>query len=587
MVPFEKIIAFYQEHLPGAEIKGQLLSAPCPFCGRKESGRLVVAVNPESFFRGYFRCLNGCVPAGYHRHLARLLEVDAAAVPGYDPDDEGYLSRVHYPTRHLGTEIDQFGTLMGEDQLRHFAQWGISAGTLKELRIGFNGRYLVFPYIQDNGFAYAARCLLPGREEDTFWHGNEAFAAPEHRIFNVPSIERCEGGALFVVEGEINLLILKELGYPAIAVPAAADLAFIPDERLARLTHVFILVGNTPEARLAARDLAVRLGFKARILNWPTQLRRGENLTHLAAAGLDALKKNLAQMLRRSSSFSPFASVDRERRQLAEFLEKEKGRTLMGLTTGFSKFDQALEGLRGINILGGPPKAGKSCFFMQISTQIAQCRTPVIYYDFENGRRKIYLRTLVRLSGVPEKKMRQGGLNADETAALQKAMSELETILRHFRVVTERQLTADLMRRHIEFLRHETRREELLIVIDSLHKLPFKDMSERRTGIDSWLRHLEAIRDEQQVCFLVISELSRGKGGGYGERPDISSFKESGDIEYSADNALILTPSWDPLAPITGEPRKSDLWTVASRESSPGRVAEYILDFPYWRFLEE
>ena len=87
-----------------------------------------------------------------------------------------------------------------------------------------------------------------------------------------------------------------------------------------------------------------------------------------------------------------------------EFLENGKGKKLLGLETGLTRLDQALEGLRGINIMGGPPKAGKSCFFMQISTQIAQKGIPVIYYDFENGRYKIYLRTLVRISGLTEKK---------------------------------------------------------------------------------------------------------------------------------------------------------------------------------------
>jgi replicative DNA helicase len=153
-------------------------------------------------------------------------------------------------------------------------------------------------------------------------------------------------------------------------------------------------------------------------------------------------------------------------------------------------------------------------------------------------------------------------------------------------VVTDRTLNPDMMRRHIDFIKHETRRDELLIVLDSLHKLPFKDLSERRTGIDSWLRSLEAIRDEQHVCFLVISELSRGKGGGYGEKPDLSSFKESGDIEYSADNAMILTPNWDPLDPVSTEKRVSRLWLVASRESSPGKIADYQVDYPYWCFNE-
>ena len=142
------------------------------------------------------------------------------------------------------------------------------------------------------------------------------------------------------------------------------------------------------------------------------------------------------------------------------------------------------------------------------------------------------------------------------------------------------------MRRQIDLLQHETRRDDTLVVLDSLHKLPFKDLTEGRTGIDAWLRHLEAIRDEQNVSFLVVSELSRGQGGGYSEKPDLGSFKESGDIEYSADNAMILLPDWDLLDPISTEQRESTLLMVASRENSPDKIATYVLEYPYWGFRE-
>jgi replicative DNA helicase len=332
--------------------------------------------------------------------------------------------------------------------------------------------------------------------------------------------------------------------------------------------------------------LAVRVGFKARILAWPTHFKRGGNLSDLAADSAVETKQAVHRMILQAKAFSPFGTPDKERRTFREFLDKEKGKSLLGLETGFTKLDRHLEGLRGISILGGPPKAGKSCFFMQISTEVSRRDVPVIYYDFENGRQKIYLRTLVRMARIAEKKIRSGTLDAEEKQALLKAQGELDRLLAHFRVVNDRQLTPDTMRRHIDFIRHETRKDALLIVIDSLHKLPFKDLAERRTGIDSWLRQLEAIRDAHQVCFLVISELSRGKGGGYGEKPDLSSFKESGDIEYTADNALILMPDWDPMAPNPARQRKSILWMVASREASPGQVAEYELDFPFWRFKE-
>jgi replicative DNA helicase len=183
--------------------------------------------------------------------------------------------------------------------------------------------------------------------------------------------------------------------------------------------------------------------------------------------------------------------------------------------------------------------------------------------------------------------MRRRNLPKEDAERLQRATDVFQEMLRYFRVVTDRKLSPDTMRRQIDFIKHETRQDKTLVVVDSLHKLPFKNLSERRTGIDEWLRHMEAIRDEQEVGFLVISELSRSTEGRYDEKPDLGSFKESGDIEYSADNAMILAPGWDPLDPFSSGERKSTLWLVASRENSPGKVGDFVLDYPYWGFKEE
>ena len=143
--------------------------------------------------------------------------------------------------------------------------------------------------------------------------------------------------------------------------------------------------------------------------------------------------------------------------------------------------------------------------------------------------------------------------------------------------------TAEILRLSVENLHASS---SILLFMENLSYTQFKSLTERRTGIDFWLRQIEAIRDEHHVSFLVISELTRGKGGGYGEKPDMGSFKESGDIEYSADNALILMPDWDPLDPDATRVRKNQLWMVASRENNPGQVAHYQLEYPYWRFRE-
>lgn len=585
----DELKKFYLQNISGARIEGNLLKAPCPFCAEgeaKKPGVVVVYLDPESFFMGYFRCSNRCRAGGFAPYFARMMGIAPQDVPGHDPDREPFVQDVIFPTKNLNLELRKFRSLMTENEYNHFKAFGVSKSVVDAMKIGYNGRYIVYPYSLEDGNCYAARCVLPDREEDSFWHGDETFFSGAFRIFNTQEIERCEDGALFITDGENNFLTLKELGYPGISVPSAADLELITSERLAFVNHVLLMLVNTPEAQLAARSLATRLGFKSRILKWPSHLKRGYGLCHLAREKGKGFRTAVSSMVKASKAFSPFASPEKEHRRFTDSLEREKGKELLGLSCGFEKMDQALSGIRGINIMGGQPKAGKSCFFIQVSTQMARQKIPVIYYDFENGRQKIYTRTLCRLSRLSEKEIRQEDLKGEASERLEMVYQEFSDMLPYFRVVTDRKLSPEIMRRQIDFLQNETRRDDALVVVDSLHKLPFKDLSERRAGIDEWLRHMESIRDEKRVSFLVISELSRGDGGGYGGKPDLSSFKESGDIEYSADNAMILTPDWDPLAPISSEEKRSILWLVASRENSPGKIAEYVLEYPFWGFRE-
>jgi KaiC/GvpD/RAD55 family RecA-like ATPase len=475
---------------------------------------------------------------------------------------------------------------MESEQYRLFEESGVSRGVVDEMQIGYNGRYLVYPYFLENGNCYAARCLNPHMEDDHFWHGDEASFAEDSRIFNLPDIGRCEDGTLFVTDDEKSLLCLRELGYPGIAVPTSTDLEAIPPERLAFIRHVLIVTTHVPEAGLAARELATRLGYKARVLTWPVSEKRGYRLWELAAAKGKGFRSAFQAMLRKAKSFSPFASPEKEQQTFYQQLERDKGKRLLGFATGLRRMDHALKGIRGINILGGQPKVGKSCFLMQLSTEVAKRKIPVIYYDFENGRQKIYTRTLCRLSRLPEEKLREEELDLETSGRLNRAFDQFREILTYFRVVTDRKLNPELMRRQIDFLQHETRQRAALVVVDSLHKLPFKNLSERRTGIDEWLRHMEAIRDEQDVSFLVVSELSRSEGGKYSRKPDLGAFKESGDIEYSADNAMVFLPDWDPFDSVSTNERRGVLWLVASRESNPGKVAEFVLEYPFWGFRE-
>jgi replicative DNA helicase len=292
-------------------------------------------------------------------------------------------------------------------------------------------------------------------------------------------------------------------------------------------------------------------------------------------------------MVQSSRTFSPFPAPQAEHDRFLRRLADERKSAYADLRSGFPRLDAALDGIHGINVVGGAPKVGKSLFMIQIATEMAMRGMPVLYYDFENGRQKIYQRTLSRLGRMEVSALRKREWGSAEQDSFDEACRNIRRMLTTFRVINDRRLTPELLRRHIDFIRHETARDYTVVVIDSLHKLPFKDFSERRTGIDAWLRQIEAIRDELQVSFLVISELSRGDDGTYREEPHLGIFKGSGDIEYSADNAMVLYPDPGRAADNNDRRRQNSLWLVASREHSPGPIATYTLDYPYWGFVED
>ena len=586
----DAITDFYLNQLPDAEVKNNILQSSCPFCDNKtgkEQSQIVVFLNPDSYFHGYFRCLNRCTPGGFPLHFARLNHGNMMEVPGYDPDREYDKEGIEFPPRNINNDVYNFMSRMTDELYARFKAMGVSRAVLEEHKIGYNGRYLVYPYIEDDGNCYTARCVHPDRPEDSFWFGDEELFTDRIMIFNSNDIERCENGTLIIVENEDSLLTLKQLGLPGIAITTAGAMDKMNGSLFNWLNTVFLWVDHSSDSERSSRSLATHLGFKARMIRWPEHTEKNYTLVRLATDCKKDFQPTAFKLIKEAKAFSPFSSPEKEFLQFRERLQQESGEDYRTMLSGFTKFDNALGGIHGINILGGTPKSGKSCILIQIATEMARRKIPVIYYDFENGRQKIYQRTLSRLSRLSIDQIKNRNFSEEEEHRLNTAKETVRGFLPWFRIVTDRKLTPELMRRHIDFLRHETKNHYTLVVIDSLHKLPFKDFSERRTGIDAWLRQLEAIRDELNVSFLVISELSRGKDDQYDIQPHLGSFKGSGDIEYSADNAMVLLPDWHPFDTSPLDKRVNSLWLVASREHSPGKVSDYRLDYPFWGFEEK
>lgn len=584
----KKVIAdFYRKHLANGVEKENILSAPCPFCtsqSKENQGKIIVFLNKTSLFFGYFRCLSGCMENGYVHWFASLAGISSDELPVVNDADDFWHNST-FPNKNINVDIDGYIEKAMEERLSFFEDATVGKVVIRQLHVGFNGRYLVYPYKQIDGNIYSARCVHPDKNDDYFWYGDTEFAEGTTGLFNIDEIKRCAGGALFLCEGEENLLPIKQMGFPGVAYWDKRIIEKLDPEVFAPVSTVFIVPRNNHDSYSAAKVAATKIGYKVRILKWSQEYERDYSLYLYAVENKKDLTKHFGNMVQQSRPFSPFSTPEREHYSFLSAISEMAGEQYSNIQSGFTLLDDRLGGIHGINILGGGPKVGKSCFMIQIATTMAANGVPVLYYDFENGRQRIYQRTFIRMSRLENEQLLSMDLSDPEKKRYETTKKQFRQLLNNFRVVNDRKLSPEIMKRHIDFLRHETQNEYTVVVIDSLHKLPFKDLSEMRTGIDSWLRQFESIRDQLNVSFLIISELSRGEGGKYTDNPHMGAFKGSGDIEYSADNAMVLLPDWDHMK---GEmdKRNNALWLVGSREHRPGLVGSYILDYPYWGFIE-
>lgn len=245
---------------------------------------------------------------------------------------------------------------------------------------------------------------------------------------------------------------------------------------------------------------------------------------------------------------------------------------LEGLSTGFTFLDNTLMGLRGLVLLGAGPGVGKSTFCLNVATHVARDieGAAILHCDVENGRNLILLRLLSNLYGLTIEQLRgKRRLEGEMWRA------DLEEKLHGYHLVTDYSLIRpEIIERQVQ----QIGADKTLVVLDSLQKLPPLE-KQRRDSIDRWLRELEQLKQDSSITVLLVSELSRGEGGINYKKPSLGSFKESGDIEYSADQALQYTE--------TQAPGQIALHCVKNRLGMSGYIANYSYEqFKHWRWVE-
>lgn len=263
---------------------------------------------------------------------------------------------------------------------------------------------------------------------------------------------------------------------------------------------------------------------------------------------------------------------------IKEFISMKRKAEYLGLEiTCFKKLTEALNGLREIIVIAALPKVGKTALALQIASDIAKQNYGVLYYDFESGAENLIIRELCRNQNISYQEIFKEENPGSSVDCVEAGLNNLREY-KNFIIKTERNLKIEEIKSDVLQVRQLAEKREVLIVIDSLQKLPMTDLKDRRAAIDRWLRDFEALKtNDPYLTIILISELSREK-----HQP-----KESGDIEYTGHFLLRLETNLSESEMKKGDDHKRKIRLEYGRDVALKKPIPLRADFEHWEFKEE
>lgn len=509
-----------------------------------------------------------------------------------------------------------------EAGVQYLEKRGISLQTARQWKIGYLGSWtsptaiahglkpekanktprLIIPTGKNSYIARDTRDDIP-QEQQKYRKMKEGSA----QFFNGKTL-KLSSTPVFVVEGEIDALSILEAGCPAVALGSVAlvsklaqQVKKIKESQKDYHPNLLLALDNDKSGRLAQQKLIAMLQ-RINVEYHPVQIARGYKDAN------EALVNNREQFIEDVQS-----TYQHPDNRLQSWVDYFSGGRQHAISTGFKNIDKALDGglYEGLYGLGAISSLGKTTLALQIADNIAYGNeTPVMYFALEMGWEEMTSKSLSRLTAINEirkTKLLEGNL-AQTTRSLQQgrwkqrynskqyqnfkdALNEYATYANNiiYRDGQQHRPSAEDVANMVDSYIARTGKKPVVIV-DYLQILaPVDPRATDKSAVTTSATLLKQIATRHHIPVIMISSFNRST---YQSPASMESFKESGDIEYSADVLLGLQlkgvgeDKFDVNEAKRKEPRDIELVVLKNRNGQTGQTLDFDYDPRFNLFAE-
>ncbi len=204
-------------------------------------------------------------------------------------------------------------------------------------------------------------------------------------------------------------------------------------------------------------------------------------------------------------------------------------------TTGFYNIDAHQIFTPGLYVIGATPAAGKTTFCWQLLSQLAKNGEICIFCSYEMSAFELYSKSLARElfirdrhSSLSAADIRSGAHSVHYDETLASLLADENGV---YLVELRNKNIDDLLR----FLKPRCidNKKSPVVCLDYLQIIPSTlDSFSDKTRLDNIVHKLKTFQRETNTTFIVVSSFNRVN---YFQQVSFESFKESGNIEYTAD----------------------------------------------------